>query len=51
MLEDPKEIEVGLRVWQTDQGFFGVYQTQTGDELLIAETKERPKEQKADSKI
>ena len=36
--EEPKEIEVGLRVRQTDQGFFGVYQTQTGDELLIAET-------------
>ena len=39
--EDPNEIEVGLRVWQTDQGFFGVYQAQTGDELLIAETKDK----------
>ena len=28
--EEPKEIEVGLRVRQTDQGFFGVYQTKQG---------------------
>jgi len=39
--EEPKEIEVGLKVKQTDQGFFGVYQMQTVDELLIAETKEK----------
>lgn len=39
--EDPKVREVGLRVLPTAQGFFGVYQMQTGDELLITETKEK----------
>lgn len=39
--EEPKIIEVGLKVLQTEQGFFGVYQMQTGDEILLAETKEK----------
>ena len=41
VLEDSKVIETGLKVLQTDEGFFGVYQMQTGDELLVAETKEK----------
>ena len=39
--EDSNRLEIGLKVLQTDKGFFGVYQMQTGDEILIAETKER----------
>jgi hypothetical protein len=38
---DSNNMEIGLKVLQTENGLFGVYQMQTGDELLIAETKER----------
>lgn len=47
--EQKKAVEVGLRVLPTDQGYFGVYQMQTDEELLLAET--RTKAERAKSRL